>query len=106
MGINYQYIYYWKKVFKKGTTLKQDSFLLFTKYGKTVAAPDLTEVKQMMLLGSHKSTGFRFCWLLKIKQLPFLFSIPHYILNSLKNLVKGYQSEFCNNQIILTGFLN
>ena len=57
----------------------------------------------MILLGSHKYTGFRFCWLLKIKQLPFLFSIPHSILNFLKNLVKGYQSQFFNNQIILMG---
>ena len=91
MGINkHIFLLLGKKVLKKGTSLKQDSFvlgfLLFTKYGKTVAATDLTEVKQMMLLGSHKCTGFRLCWLLKIKQLPLLFSIPYYILNTLKYL--------------------
>lgn len=75
-----------KEIFKKEIRLKQDRFFFFPKYGKTI---EITEVKQLVLLGSRTCVGFALCWLLKIKQLSFLFPIPCYILSAFKQLVKG-----------------
>lgn len=108
MGINKQYMFITERRLRKGISLKQNSFLFscIFQIWTNCSSYRFNRSKTTDIIRKSHCIGFGLCWLLKIKQLSFSFSIPYYILNTLKYLVKGSQSKYFNSKVILMGLLS